>query len=322
VLWVTWRQHRAELAGAVFLLAAIAVALVVSGMSMRDAYHADGIAACLSHPGQSGCNQIIDGFWQIHVGWSNALVALNLLPALAGMFIGAPLLGREMERGTWKLAFTQSVTRTRWLTTKLGAVALAVLALAAALTALLTWWRGPLDRIDGRLGPAFHLEGPSLAATTLFAVAVGTLVGALLRRTVAAMAVTGLVYAAVRLPVQLFLRPRYQAPVLITYRRGDASAPNGQATVNWVLSEGWSDPAGHQISTNQLAEIVNRLHQGQGIKDEWVNQYITEHHLLRYIEYQPNGRFWTFELIEAGLFVGLAAILVTAAIWLVRRRTT
>jgi hypothetical protein len=322
VLWVTWRQHRAELAGAVFLLAAIAVALVVSGMSMRDAYHGDGVAACLSHPGQGGCGQLIDHFWQVHVGWSNALVALNLLPALAGMFIGAPLLGRELERGTWKLAFTQSVTRTRWLTTKLGVVALGVLALAAALTALLTWWRGPLDRIDGRIGPAFHLEGLSLAATTLFAVAVGTLAGALLRRTVAAMAVTGLVYAAVRVPVQLFLRPRYQVPVLITPNRGDPSASTGQATVNWVLGEGWIDPTGHRISNNQLDSIVDRLHQGQGVRNDWVGQYITEHHLRPYIEYQPNGRFWTFELIEAGLFVGLAAILVTVAIWLVRRRTT
>lgn len=54
------------------------------------------------------------------------------------MLIGAPLIARELEHGTWKLAFTQTVTRTRWLTVTLAVVGLGVLVLASAFTLLFT----------------------------------------------------------------------------------------------------------------------------------------------------------------------------------------
>jgi len=38
------------------------------------------------------------------------------------------------------------------------------------------------------------------------------------------------------------------------------------------------------------------------------------------ISYQPAGRFWTFQFIEAGIFVALTAVALGAAIWLLRRR--
>ena len=39
----------------------------------------------------------------------------------------------------------------------------------------------------------------------------------------------------------------------------------------------------------------------------------------RLVSYQPAGRFWTFQLLEAGLFCGLAVAILAAAVWLVRR---
>jgi len=47
-----------------------------------------------------------------------------VVPALIGVFWGAPLIARELETGTFRLAWTQSVTRTRWLAVKLGVVVL------------------------------------------------------------------------------------------------------------------------------------------------------------------------------------------------------
>jgi hypothetical protein len=36
--------------------------------------------------------------------------------------------------------------------------------------------------------------------------------------------------------------------------------------------------------------------------------------------YQPADRFWTFQSIEAGLFVALTAAALAVAIWLLHRR--
>jgi hypothetical protein len=98
----------------------------------------------------AGCAQIVDQFVNRHREWANRLAWVAALPALAGVFIGAPLLAREFEYGAWKLAFTQSVTRTRWLVTKLAVVGAGVAAATVAFALLFTWWRGPLDVIDGR----------------------------------------------------------------------------------------------------------------------------------------------------------------------------
>src|SRR3954452_9070622 len=141
MLWVPWRQHRAEMAGAALLLVVIAAPLIVSGLAMRQAYHGDGVAACIANPdSRAGCDQIVAGFFDRYVGTGDRLTWFTLLPALAGVFVGAPLLGREFEHGTWKLAFTQTVTRTRWLATKLALVGVGVLIVAAAFTALFAWW--------------------------------------------------------------------------------------------------------------------------------------------------------------------------------------
>ena len=74
-----------------------------------------------------------------------SLVSL-LVPALIGIFWGAPLVARELEAGTFRLAWTQSVTRTRWLAVKIALVGLASVLAAGLLSLLVTWWSSPLDR--------------------------------------------------------------------------------------------------------------------------------------------------------------------------------
>ena len=50
------------------------------------------------------------------------ILLLLVVPAIIGIFWGAPLVARELETGTYRLAWTQSVTRTRWLAVKLAVV--------------------------------------------------------------------------------------------------------------------------------------------------------------------------------------------------------
>ena len=69
-----------------------------------------------------------------------------VFPALVGLFVGAPLLARELQHGTHRLAWTQSVTRRRWLLSKTLLLSLATALGAALLSALVMWWRQPSTR--------------------------------------------------------------------------------------------------------------------------------------------------------------------------------
>src|SRR5262249_14725364 len=153
---------------------------------------------------------------------------------LIGAFIGAPLLAREFETGTWRLAFTQSVPRTRWLTVKVGLLGLVLVALMAVFGAVFGWYRAPLDRLQGRFGPtSYDFEGLAPPVYIVVPFVVGAGAGLLLRGSLAARAVPIGVFLAVRLPVETWLRPRLQAPLLVT---GPAAAPGGTARTDWILA--------------------------------------------------------------------------------------
>ena len=124
--WVTWRQHRHQLLIGLALIVGLALAALVTGLPMRTAYNREALSSCLPPTARSGCDIIVRHF-QAEFG-SRVDIAgyLILLPALVGMFVGAPLLARELEHGTHRFAWTQSVTRRRWLLSKTLLLALAV----------------------------------------------------------------------------------------------------------------------------------------------------------------------------------------------------
>lgn len=132
-----------------------------------------------------------------------APAALAAVPLLIGMFLGAPMLAQEYERGTVRLAWTQSVSPLRWLTARIALPALAVLTAGAVLAVLATWvWRADIGGRPFTFDPPFQgLTYPVLGvvpvAWSLFALVLGLLVGQLLRRTVASVLATGVLLAVV-----------------------------------------------------------------------------------------------------------------------------
>ena len=310
--WVTWRQHRAQAAAVLGLLAALAAVAVGTRFPIRAAYHRDALAGCLPPSARSGCDLIVRHFENQFDGWAAAVRGLALLPPLAGLFLGAPLLARELEQGTFRFAWTQTITRRRWLLSKTVLLAAGTVAAAGALSGLTMWWRGPFDTLEGRMVPSgFDVEGLVVPAYALFGLAVGVLAGLLLRRTVAAMTVTLLVFASARLIVLEFLRPNFLAPL----HRVVVATDSGHRVGEWVLSDTLVDAGGQQITAAR--EDLAVLHAQQAGIDP--HEYLVTLGWKRLISYQPAGRFWTFQLLEAGLFVALALAVIAATLWIVRR---
>src|SRR5262249_38550641 len=106
--WVTWRQHRLQLVVGAGLIGAVALSLLISGLPIRTAYHRHALATCLPPTTRSGCDLIVHHFTSEFANSVRAVRYLALLPAFIGVFVGAPLLAREFEQGTFRLAWTQT----------------------------------------------------------------------------------------------------------------------------------------------------------------------------------------------------------------------
>jgi ABC-type transport system involved in multi-copper enzyme maturation permease subunit len=317
--WVTWRQHRTALAGAAVLLAALAIYLWITGLRLHHAY----AVAIACHPASSfACVNMLSDFNSAY--WPTAETIAGLLqvvPPLIGAFVGAPVLARELETGTFRFAWTQGFGRSRWTLAKLVLLAVAVTAAAGLFSILFSWYYQPFfaEQQQTPFDPSlFNLRGVAFAAWTLAAFAIGALAGMLIRRVVPAIAATLAVYAGLTLGVGLYLRQHYMTPLVTSNPNVPGSAwvisqwwtkggqPVSQATINQVLQA--YQPAATKIGPNSFQKTLNPV------------QYLIQHGYAQWTSYQPVSRFWPFQWIEGGWLVALSVLLIAATVWLVRRR--
>ncbi len=311
--WVTWRQHRAALAGVAVFLGALAVYLWLTGLQMHHAY----ATAC--HPASSlACTINFTGRYAITVNLVR--VFLQVAPALIGAFAGAPVLARELETGTFRYAWTQGIGRWRWTLAKLVLLAVAVAAAAGAFSLLFSWYLHPFFAAGYTIPFAtdgFDLGEVAFAAWTLAAFAIGVLAGMLIRRVVPAIAATLAVYAGLALTTALYLRQHYMSPLL-------TSKPNLPGSA-WAVSQ-WYTKGGKFAFGAHGSQIVSTVTKfcppHINVSGVTPGQCLSQHGYTSWTSYQPGSRFWPFQWIEGGWLLALSVLLIAATIWLVRRRAT
>ena len=245
--WVAWRLQRTETLIAAGMLALIACLLVPTGIEIANAYHQDGVASCVAVNLSPTCAQAIGDFTS-HYGYLSNLVTLfTLVPGIIGVLLAAPFV-LDLEHGTYRLAWTQSITRRRWLAGKLGIAVPVALVAALVLTLLMTWWRAPFVHLNGRLeGQSFDFEGTVVFGYTLFALGLSAAVGAVWRKAVPALIVAFGGYFAARILVDGWLRQHLISPSSITWA---ASKLGPNLSHAWVLNEGSSTKAGKFIGAH------------------------------------------------------------------------
>ena len=323
MIWLTWRQQRIGLLIFGLVFAGIAVLIIKNGLDMHSAYYqvvqGRSVAMCdLQHSPDTTCQALRANFHSNYFDPS-PLFLLILLPAPAGMFLGAPLVARELEQGTYRLVWTQSVTRLRWMLVKVGAQAGAALLVFAVLTPIVLWWIGPFSGpIDGMQN--FDFVGTAPLAYMVYALALAIAAGTLLRKTVPAMFVTLVDYLAVRIPIALWARPNYLPPLSVTWDPYLVAAPKMQpGSQDWTLYNAYVDRAGHYIPTAPFDTCGAGLlpgGQGQGTT-VWNGLFTACAHAqgwLYTVTWQPADRFWLFQGIESAICFGLAAALLALAV--------
>jgi hypothetical protein len=311
--WVTWRQHRAALAGACGVLGAAIAYMLVTGLRMRSALNSLGVSSC--HPAAAArCGQLMTLFNADYDVWrNNGLIVMQVLPLFVGVFVGSPLLARELETGTFRFAWTQGTGRTRWAIVKLTLVAAVVTGAAALVSLVCSWWLAPFIAEGwSRMGPnVFPLTGLAFPAWTLAAFVLGAFAGTLIRRTVPALATAMVVWAGLAIGTANYLRWRYQSPLATSPRTpGEVPVPGG----SWIRTT-WIGPGGHPVSLPALGLRAAKL---AGLQSQTAHQALRGYRVV--LTYQPGSRYWHFQLIEVGWLLAMVLVLGLATMWLVRHR--
>jgi hypothetical protein len=335
--WLTWRQLRAAAVMMAAALAALAAILALTGPGLADDY-TTGIAACTTQPG--GCSDFVRQFFGDHKGPFLAVsFVVLLLPALIGLFWGAPLVARELEAGTHRLVWNQSVTRTRWLAVKLTLVGLAAMTAAGLGSLAVTWWASPIDTAAHtfnfpKMSPLlFDTRGIVPIAYAAFAFALGVTIGLLVRRTLAAMAITLAVYVAVQVAMPLLVRPHLLPPTRSTIQITEANVQDfnwgadgirvsakAADTGAWVLSTHTVDASGHAVDTISVSTSSGPC-AASGPPEQTRSACLAEITRLGYrqqLTYQPSSRFWPFQWYETGIYTALTLGLAGFCLWACR----
>jgi hypothetical protein len=207
----------------------------------------------------------------------------------------------------------------RWLAVKLTALAVVTVALSGAFAALVTWFRQPFDTLEGPFTPGgFDVEGLTPPAYALFAFALATTAGVLLRRSLPALAAALLAFILTRAAVATWLRPHYLAPRILIDAIDNPRAIQigGTGRTDWVLDRSFAGPSGQRLTQAEFDQVETAARDaGQSLAT-----YMYQHHMQRWVSYHSADRFWAFQYIEAAIFVGLAATLLTLVVWRIKRR--
>ncbi|MFE2068164.1 transporter [Streptomyces sp. NPDC059467] len=328
MIWLTWRQSRTQAAVIYTAIALIAVILAVTGPQLLHLYNAGG---------GDFLNRAKDNSTDSTMYIVGALTLLAA-PAVIGAFCGAPLIARELDAGTHRLIWNQSVTRTRWLTAKLGLTGLAAMAAAGLLSLSMTWWVDPIDKATGastnsaapvgfffpRLSPVvFDARGIAPIGYAAFAFTLGVTIGVLTRRIVSAMALTLVGTAGTQIVDSIWIRPLLLRPDHVTTVITPANLLN-DSTVNvhepgaWITSTQIVDATGHQVTGISLANWMKCL-PAPGQIDHACFAKLTSLGYRAQVSFQPENRFWAFQWYETAIFLALALALVSLCTWWIRR---
>ncbi|MDH6576142.1 ABC transporter permease subunit [Kitasatospora sp. MAP5-34] len=342
VSWLSGRQERTAFAIAAGVLLAVCGWMLYLGGSISDYVDANHLQHCNIVYFPPECQTVdalaegLDSNWQVMVQ-ATSWILLALPPAL-GLFLGAPLLAREFESGTYRLAWTQSVSRRRWLAARLGVPLAVTLVGSTVLAVVSTWW---VHVVEGRFAvPGYYhwftwmsrtTSGPAVVGFCVVGVALGAAVGLVVRRVVASMAVTAVLTLGLRLLVdqlRFVLLPAKRAVVAVHVALeptgAHATLYNGHLNTgvpleSYNLGNGFLTTGGLRIPL--VSDWIDMLADGTPICRDESGQCLAHHTEIvqAYSDYQPPSAEWPMLWTEAGICLAVAAALVAFCFLWIRR---
>jgi ABC-2 family transporter protein len=313
--WLVWRQHRWDGASMLVVLLVLGGSVLVVTAVSQSALSAIDHACAARSP---DCNALVVDYTRSFDPFKTFVSLAGMAaPALIGLFVGAPLIARELEQGTHLLVWAQGITRRRWFAAKVLILVSAAALSSGLLGVAFEMWLAPQASEFG-IWNSFDISALVLIAYAVFALALGIAAGAVIQRTLPAMAVTLVAFIAIRTAVAQYLRPAYLPPLTFNYDGSfDASAADSNPWLIGALVP--SDLSGHPISEAKWNDALQQCF-ANGFGGASLHQCLVDHGVRSVGYYQPGSRFWLFQGIEAVIFLALATMLVALTYRIVLRR--
>jgi ABC-type transport system involved in multi-copper enzyme maturation permease subunit len=331
MIWASLRLQRLQLLTLLGTLVVGVGVIVLLRSNMIDAINSSQLAQCVTRAIEE-CAAPAGAQKAFRAEWSTPLETAQLLiiglPALIGVFIGAPLFALELEQGTHVLAFTQSVGRTRWMFSKLVVALVPALVVLVVLQQLVGAWleaagtlgpllNGPFNRVN------FAIQDVSPVGYALFAFALGTFLGAMARRTLVAMTAGLAAFVVVRFTLSgmvnsLVPAERREAPV--------GSSENLREN-DLVLESGWLDASGQAVPYDKavaLNQACKSTPPGSGTastQEEFLACLPKSGLARKYALVIPESQAWQVHLVDVAIFGVLAVLLLAGTAWALRRQS-
>ncbi|MFD4634633.1 hypothetical protein ACFVYR_28190 [Streptomyces sp. NPDC058284] len=308
------RQHRTALWILFGLFALGAAALAADRLWVGHAADVFAATDCVISKTTPDCGGPVRGYLDAELQFGRNLdyagMAMLGLPCLIGAFVAGPIVARDLESGTYKWAWTQSVTPARWLGARLAVCAGLMVSGVVLFTAVQRWaWStGPeLEYVRGAWyeRAMYGSLGTVGIGYALLGLAIGALTGLLVRRVLPAMAVA----TAVTLGVIVLLplaRPHLWASETATWAR----TYSGATTPNFGL------PLEHGMLRVDGERLPDSLCWSPDPERCYDEHQVTGW----YSDFHPSSHFWPLQLVETGILLALAAAVTYAAFRLLRRR--
>ena len=342
MIWLTWRQFRLPAVSVLAALLVAAIAIAITGPQLTELLRVSGDDFFSRLSLDDGKRSVF------YVG----TVLAYVVPGVIGAFWGAPMVARELEAGTHRLVWSQSITRTHWLATKFGIAALG--AAVAGLVGLgMTWWTRAIDDAIGRgltdNGPFsvpriwpdfFGTRGVVPIGMCLLALAVGVAWGMFVRRTVAAMALTLVTVVPVQILMPMVVQPHLLSSSTLSVKiaadnlrgivmHGEPSAADpeiGEIHVDlgrpgaWVTREETVGPDGKVVRFLPAWAQACAPAPGNAVDDsDACFTRLADEGYRQHVEYLPASRYWALQGIETGILLVLAGVVAGLCFWRIRR---
>ncbi|CAM5440272.1 ABC transporter permease OS=Streptomyces alboniger OX=132473 GN=CP975_16475 PE=4 SV=1 [Streptomyces alboniger] len=308
------RRHRSALWIAVGMFALAAAALTADRLWIAHAADVFAAADCSIRRTTAECGGPVRGYLDAELQFGRNLDHMGMgmlaLPCLIGAFVAGPLVARDLETGTYKLAWTQSLTPARWLADRLTLCAAVVTTGVVLLVAVQRWAWSTGPGLEYSRAPWYERAmygsiGPVALGYALLGLAVGALAGIVLRRTLPAVAAAATVTAGAVIALPLVRHRLWPTETVTWSTAGPIGAPH----------------SGYPVERGMLSSDGDRLPESLC----WVadpKRCLADHQVTAaYADFHPASHFWPLQLVETAVVLALAAAALYAAFRVLRRRT-
>ncbi|MCX4549284.1 MULTISPECIES: hypothetical protein [unclassified Streptomyces] len=312
--WVTAREHRGALWTLAGLFTAATAYLVVQRLRVAAAVDAFAHTGCSVRNTTVGCGDRVIRFLDTELAFSHLVdyfrLGLIVLPVLVGAFVAGPMIARQLESGTYRMLWTQSVSPARCLAAQLATVTALTLVSVAVLSGVYHWaWStGPQENYPAPpwFGwSVFNAGGTVPVAYVLLGIAVGALAGLLIRITVPAMAAAAAAVTACHLALSTLRTHLW--PVRTVTGRSGTPVPLGRDAL--MVSRGRITSTGRHLPDSTCPGPHD-------VQQCWADHDVTGW----YRTYHPASHFWPLQLMETGIVLAIAALVTAAAFQVLRRK--